>query len=286
MIHPPPRSEHQSSFAYSFLFLPEDQREALAAVYGFCRASDDIVDGVGDSDLKAGRLRAWRGEVERAISSTEPGDPADPCTGPVATRLARAVRSYRIPVVHVHELLRGVEMDLERNRYETFEELREYCYHVASAVGLMSLSIFGASSDGARAYAVDLGIALQLTNIIRDVGTDARMGRIYLPLEDLRRFKCTEGEILQGRPSEGFRALMQAQAERANVYFARAGATLPRADRRRMLAAVIMERSYRYTLARIERSGFDVFHEPMHASRPALAVIAAGTWLQYRLLGL
>jgi phytoene synthase len=280
MIHPPPRSEHQSSFAYSFLFLPHEQREALSAVYAFCRASDDLVDGGGDRLVKAERFQAWRDEVERAVAGSESG------TSPVTTRLARAVRAYAIPVVHLRELLRGVEMDLVRDRYESFEELREYCYHVASAVGLMSLPIFGATSDGARAYAVELGIALQLTNIIRDVGADARLGRIYLPLDEVRRFGCTDREILDGRPSAGFRALMEAQAVRAREYFARAQASLPRADRGKLIAPAIMERSYLHTLARIERSGFDVFREPLHASRPALAWIAARTWLQYRLPGL
>ena len=177
-------------------------------------------------------------------------------------------------------LTRDVGMDACDYKPMSFGELREYCYHVASAVGLMALPIFEARGDQAKAYAVELGIALQLTNIIRDVGTDARLGRIYLPQDELARFHCSESEILEARPSTRFGEFMRFQTARAREHFARARSAFPPDERRALIAASVMERSYLHTLGRIERSGFAVFDGPIHASRLRLALIAATTWLR------
>jgi phytoene synthase len=272
---------HQgSSFAYSFSFLPGDQRAALRTIYAFCRATDDLVDNNADAATKAGDLRRWRADVEAALRG------APPPGAPVLGELADVVRRFQIPAAHVFELLRGVEMDLEKKRYETFAELKEYCYHVASSVGLMSLAIFGPRHPGTRQYAVELGIALQLTNIIRDVGADARLGRVYIPREDLVRFGCTEEEILGRRPAAGFLPLMEFQAARAKTHFRLAQEALPAGDRRAMFAATIMERIYYRTLVAIERGGFRVFDGPVHLGRAAQLGIALRYWFQRRILGL
>jgi phytoene synthase len=275
----PAEASHQrSSFAYSFSFLPRAQREALKAVYAFCRETDDLVDNDADAASKSGRLNRWREELTASLT----GGAASPTLRTLASVIAR----FEIPPAHAFELVRGVEMDLEKDRYRTFAELKEYCYHVASSVGLMSLAIFGPRSAAAREYAVRLGIALQLTNIIRDVGADARFGRIYLPLDELERFGCPERDILERRHTPAFAALMAFQASRAREYFRLAQESLPPEDRRAMFAATIMERIYFHTLERVERSGFRVFGGPIHLPRPLQFLIAARCYLQRRLLGL
>jgi 15-cis-phytoene synthase len=267
----------RSSFRFSFSFLPKKQRDALRAVYAFCRSTDDIVDNNENVDKKLERLGTWRRELERALSGTS--------SSTVLNRLSAIAKKFNIPVDHFHALLRGVEMDLVKNRYETFEELREYCTLVASSVGLMSLEIFRPRNDVTREYAVNLGIALQLTNILRDVGTDANYGRIYLPLEDLRRFHYSEAELFSRRFSPQFRELMEFEAGRAEEYFRKAQACLPREDRRAMFAAKIMERIYYHTLLRIREAGYDVFTRPVTLPRTTQFLIAVKYWVMHRILG-
>ena len=267
----------RSSFHYSFSFLPRPQREALKTVYAFCRTTDDIVDNEQDVVTNIDRLRKWRTELEQALE----GD----SEYPLLNKLNAIARRFNIPVVHFYELLKGVEMDLVKNRYQTFDELKEYCYHVASSVGLMCLGIFGSKDQRTKDYAINLGIALQLTNILRDVGTDAKYGRIYLPQEDILRFGYCESDLLAYRFTPEFRALMAFEASRAEEYFRRAQDSLPAEDRRAMFAAKIMERIYFHTLLRIRQANYDVFTKPVYLPRTIQFLIAVKYWVKQRLFG-
>jgi len=266
-----------SSFRFSFSFLPRTQREALRAVYAFCRSTDDIVDNHDNVDKKLESLARWRSELERGLDGTSAYG--------VLNRLSTIARTFNIPVEHFYELVRGVEMDLVKNRYETFDELKEYCTLVASSVGLMSLEIFRPKNSMTREYAVNLGIALQLTNILRDVGVDASYGRIYLPQEDMRRFHYSESELFARRFSPQFRELMEFEAARAESFFLKARESLPREDRRAMFAAKIMERIYYHTLERIRDAGYNVFASPVTLPRTIQFLIAVKYWLKDRILG-
>ena len=268
---------NRSSFRYSFSFLPRFQREALETVYAFCRTTDDIVDNEQDVRSKIDRLRGWRTELERSLHGHS--------DSPLLNRLSAIAQRFNIPIIHFHELLKGVEMDLVKNRYRTFDELKDYCYHVASSVGLMCLGIFGSKDERTRDYAINLGIALQLTNILRDVGMDARYGRIYLPLEDLARFSYTESDLLNRSYTPGFIALMEFEAARTEEYFRRAQDSLPVADKKAMFAAKIMERIYFHTLLRIREAHYDVFAKPVYLPRTLQFLIAVKYWVKQRVLG-
>ncbi len=271
-------SSGKSSFDFSFSFLPKVQREALRTIYAFCRTSDDLVDNASDPALNLQRLRTWRRELEQAIVGTS--------KFPVLNNVIAVADRFNIPVEHFHDLLRGVEMDLTKKRYENFEELKTYCYLVASTVGLISLEIFRPRSEATKEYAVNLGIALQLTNILRDVAVDARYGRVYLPQEDLRRFGCAEEDILAGRYTPAFRSLMEFEASRAEEYYTLARASLPGVDRRATFAAKIMERIYYHTLLRIRAVDYDVFTHAVRLSRGVQFLIAVKYWIKQRLFGL
>src|SRR5512138_473208 len=201
----------RSNFFYAFLCLPRRQREAIYAVYAFCRIVDDAVDIGHDRAAQRKELERWRAEIVQVFEGT-PEHPA-------AQRLHEAVRLFKIPREALNEIIAGVEMDLDRSTYETFEELYPYCYRVASAVGLCCIEIFGYTDPRAREYAVNLGTALQLTNIMRDVGADARAGRVYVPQEDLRKFGVTKDDLQAGRHTEPFVQLMRHHAERARRFY-------------------------------------------------------------------
>ncbi len=267
----------KSSFHYSFSFLPKPQREALKTVYAFCRTTDDIVDNAQDVVTNVDRLRKWRTELELALTASSEYQ--------LLNTLSGIAKRFNIPVVHFYELLKGVEMDLVKNRYQTFDELKDYCYHVASSVGLMCLGIFGSKDQRTKDYAINLGIALQLTNILRDVGADATYGRIYLPQEDLHRFQISEEDILARQYSPTFRSLMEFEAARAEEYFQRAQQSLPDTDKRAMFAAKIMERIYFHTLLRIREANYDVFTKPVYLPRTLQFLIAVKYWVKQRILG-
>jgi 15-cis-phytoene synthase len=260
-----------TSFYYSFLVLPAAKRDAIVAVWDFCRAVDDEVDEPG-STAPGEALAEWRRELERCYT----GQPQTP----QGIRLQPWIRRFDLPRGAFEELIDGVEMDLARARYETFDDLYDYCWHVASTVGLICVEIFGYRQPETRDYAVNLGIALQLTNITRDVAGDLSRGRIYLPQEDLRRFGCTEDDLRAGRVTPPVRALLAHQCARAHDYYERARALLTRQDARSLVAAEIMGAIYRDLLRRIERAGYDVFHGTIRAPRPRRALIAASVWLQ------
>jgi 15-cis-phytoene synthase len=265
-------SGRATSFYYSFLVLPPEKRAAIIAVWDFCRAVDDAVDEPEGRD--PGRtLSQWREELARVY---EDGRPASV----QGQHLLPFIRQFRLPRSAFEDLIDGVAMDLERVRYDTFEVLRQYCLRVASAVGLICVEIFGYSDLHTRDYAIDLGIALQLTNIIRDVPVDLERGRLYIPTEDLARFGCTEEDLRSGVVTDNLRELLAFQAERAKQFYRKAEAALPPLDERRLIAARIMGAIYLDLLRTIERSGYDVFRRRMRVSRPRQAMIAAATWMK------
>jgi phytoene synthase len=266
-----------TNFYYSFLVLPPVKRRAIVAVWDFCRAVDDAADEAQGRDDAAEKLRMWRAEVDACFRGT-------PDT-PQGHALAAVIPQFQMTRAPFDALIEGVEMDLVPRRYETFEELYQYCIRVASAVGLMCLDIFGYQQPASRQYATDLGVALQLTNILRDVPDDLARGRIYIPQEDFRTHGCTEDDLRgeAAQPGGGVRcasvkALLKQQAERARSYYARAATVLPSADARRLVAAQIMGAIYERILRRIERREYDVFSEVVRIPRPQRAVIAAGVW--------
>jgi len=236
-----------SSFYYSFLFLPKTRREAITALYAFCREVDDIADECTDFQVARTKLNWWRGEIDNLYQ----GQPQHPVT----KALAPAVAAYDLSAEHFHEIIDGMEMDLEYNRYQDFKQLQLYCYRVASVVGLLSAAIFGYSNRDTLKYAHDLGMAFQLTNIIRDVGEDARRNRIYLPLDELARFGVLEEDILQGRESEQIQQLLDFQIERAEGFYDRALNALPAEDRKQQRTGLIMTAIYRTLLREIKADG-------------------------------
>ena len=268
----------RSNFFYAFLALPKPRRDALYAVYAFCRTVDDIAD-LGDergTDRAQQRraLDGWRRDVALCY---EPG--ATP-TDPIAARLAHAVRTFAIPRDALLAIIDGVAMDLDRARYETAEDLYPYCYRVASAVGLCCIEIFGYTDPRARDYAVNLGMALQLTNIIRDVGADAQAGRVYVPQQDLRAHGVTADDLKAGRYGEAFVRLMRQQAARARHFYDAARAAFPAADARSLVPAEIMGRIYFALLEEIEAREFRVFGERVTLPARRKAAIALKCWVR------
>ena len=258
-----------SNFYYAFRLLSPERRGALYAVYAFCRFVDDIAD---DQDRRdpAALLARWREELQLVYGGVP--------THPIGCALADAVQRFALPQEYFLDLIRGVEMDLTRQRYATFDELYQYCYRVASTVGLVCIEIFGYQRPSARDYAIDLGIAFQLTNILRDVLEDARRGRIYLPLEDLHRFDCTEAELLTCRYSPRVGALMAFECGRARAYYLRARGALAPEDRGSLAAAEAMRSIYERLLDRIEARHFDVFGPKVTLPRYEKVTIALAAW--------
>lgn len=266
-----------SNFYYSFLFLPRRRRGAMYTVYAFCKEVDSAVDEPPPGSNPQDELRRWRAELAAVYGGTP--------TLPVTVSLAEHAANLHIPKVYFEELIKGVEMDLTASRYETFDELSLYCYRVASVVGLICLHVFGATSARAQDYAVDLGMAFQLTNIVRDVNTDVAQGRIYLPQEDLRKFGCTEAMLFERQDSQALREVIACEAGRARTYYAKAAAAfaaLPASERRALTAAEIMRAVYSRILDRVERSGHRVFGERARLPTLYRLAIAAGVWLRSR----
>ena len=266
-----------SNFYYSFLFLPKPRREAMYTVYAFCKAVDSAVDEPPAGSNPKEELKRWRSELDAVYRGTP--------TVPITVSLAHHVKALSIPKAYFEELIKGVEMDLFNNRYVTFDELSLYCYRVASVVGLICLHIFGVTSPRAQDYAVDLGMAFQLTNILRDLGTDATQGRIYLPLDDLRACKYPEKAMLQQTYSPEFKTLMQQETARAHHYYDKAQAALmglSRRERRALTVAEIMRGIYSRILDKIEQSDYQVFGPRISLSTSHRLAIALGIWLRSR----
>jgi len=260
-----------SSFYYAFLFLPPARRAAITALYAFCREVDDVVDESTDAALAARTLDWWREEIDRLYQ----GAP----THPVTRALQPHVVPFSLERERLIEIIEGMEMDLHQTRYLDFTGLARYCHHVAGVVGLLSSNIFGAVDPGSALYAEKMGLAVQLINIIRDVGEDARMGRIYLPMDELKRFGVPASDLLNAKTSPAFLALMRFQAERAKAIYAEALALVPPVDRRVQRTGLIMGGIYRALLDEIERSGFAVLSQRISLTPIRKLWIAWRTWI-------
>jgi len=260
-----------SSFYYSFLFLAPERRRAITALYAFCREVDDVVDETSDAQVASAKLAWWREELANLA--------AGKAQHPVSRALAPFVKKFGITAARLNEIIDGMEMDLTQTRYLDWRALEHYCYHVAGVVGLLAAEIFGYRDARTLEYAKDLGIAFQLTNIIRDVGEDARKNRIYLPMDDMQRFGVPAAEILQGRESPRFKALMAFQAERAQQHYNNAMQALPREDRRAQRPGLIMAAIYRALLKEIESEGFRVLTQRTSLTPLRKFWIAWKTWV-------
>jgi phytoene synthase len=264
-----------SNLALAFILLPKPKREGMAALYAFCREVDDVADEESRSvvDRRKG-LQEWRDDIRRACGSEKP-------RMGVNQELQSVIRQYRLPFELFDELIVGCETDLDTVRYEDYAGLEQYCYRVASVVGLLSIEIFGYTDPKCREYAVHLGQALQLTNILRDVKVDAERGRIYLPLEELRRFKVSEHDILHGHYTPEFRDLAFSVGERARFHYAKARELLPTADRRNMIAAELMGSVYWRLLAKLEQRQFNVFGPSLTRLNKLQKILLIGrTWFR------
>lgn len=273
-----------TNFYYSFLVLPAAKRQAIVAVWDFCRAVDDAVDEA-PAGTQAARVCEWREELARCFDGGEPQTPQGRALHPL-------IKPFNLPRTAFEALIEGVEMDVHNSRYATFDDLYQYCIRVASAVGLMCVEIFGCKDPASKQYAIDLGVALQLTNILRDVPGDLERGRVYIPLEDFARFGCHEGDLGaeaihagHGVRSTAVKKLLAFQAQRARDYYRRADTILPRPDARRLVAARIMGAIYRAILDRIEAADYDVFSRVIRVPRPRRALIAALTWARTAVIG-
>jgi phytoene synthase len=260
-----------SSFYYSFLFLPPERRRAIIALYAFCREVDDVVDECTDTDVARTKLAWWRKEVAGVFEGA--------AQHPVAQALIPVVRQFGLPRRHFEEIIDGMEMDLSYNRYPDFATLQSYCYRVAGAVGLMAATIFGYRDPATLTYAENLGTAFQLTNIIRDVGEDARRNRIYLPLDELSRFGLSATDVAQLRETDEFRRLIDFQIARAQEYYDRAFASLPAADRKSQRPGLVMAAIYRTLLQEIRSDGNRVLNQRTSLTPVRKLWIAWRTWL-------
>ena len=264
-------SQSKSNLALAFVSLGPERKRDITVFYAFCRVIDDISDSSEFNVAeKRVQLQAWR-RMLRAADADEP---------PLAHDVRRLIHKYSLSTDMLEEIIAGVEMDLSISRYATFEELRVYCYRVASAVGLVSIEIFGYRNPRCKEYALELGLALQMTNIIRDVGKDLRDGRIYLPQEDLARFHYSETELQDRQYSDRFVRLLEFEAARAGEFFSRAAAVLPAEDRRRMVPAEIMGSIYRGLLRRMELDRFRVFEKEYRLGKLEKAGRIAGQLLK------
>ena len=265
-----------SSFYYSFLFLPPERRQAITALYAFCREVDDVVDECHDAQLAAIKLAWWREELDRLYA----GLPEHPVT----RALQKVLPRFSLPKELLLEIIDGMEMDLHQSRYPDFKTLSLYCYRVASVVGLLAAEIFGHEDRCTLKYAHDLGLAFQLTNIIRDVGEDARRGRVYLPQDELARFGIVDAELLSATPPadfpDKFRRLMEFQIERAETYYAEALRQLPERDRKPQRAGLIMAAIYRATLTEIKRDANQVLSQRVSLSPLRKLWLAGLTWIK------
>lgn len=261
-----------SSFYYSFLFLPPEKRRAITALYAFCREVDDIADECHDIVVASTKLAWWEAEIRRAFEGTP--------QHPVTQALQDGIKRYDLPMELFIEIIDGMRMDLGEVRYGDFKSLQLYCYRVASVVGQLSASIFGYSDRKTLKYANDLGMAFQLTNIIRDVGEDARRDRIYLPQDELRQFGVSEDDILNGRQTDEFTRLMAFQEQRAQSYYDSALAALPKADRKNQLTGLIMSAIYRSLLDEIKRDNFQVLNQRISLTPIRKLWLAVKTWLR------
>ncbi len=262
----------RSNFFVSFLFLPKRKRNAIYAVYAFCRVVDDSVDEAPDADTRNRELNRWKRYLEDAYQGR--------AAHPVMMQLMHAIQVFDLPKEYFLALIEGVEMDLTYARYSTFEELQRYCYRVASVVGLLCIKVFGYKDAGIPRYAENLGMALQCTNILRDVGKDAMKGRIYLPQEDLQRFGVSEQDVLEGRMTEAFKKLMEFECARAEDFYRKAQEAWKESELRTLFPAVIMKTVYHRLLKKIRHCGYDVYSKDLSLSSGLKLFIATRIFLK------
>lgn len=249
-----------SSFYYSFLFLPEPQRKAIIALYAFCREVDDVVDEISDSNIAAIKLQWWRDEISRTFQ----GQP----NHPVGLALLTPIKNYSLPEEHFQEIIDGMEMDLKQSCYASYKELSLYCYRVASVVGLLSIEIFGYENKQTRKFAHSLGLAFQLTNILRDIKEDAERGRFYLPEEAMTKHGVSREDILSANNHSGMQALLTELAQQAKQYYLQAFELLPEEDRYAQRTAIIMAAIYQATLDEIIKENYPVLERRVRLSAP------------------
>jgi len=267
----------KSSFYYAFSLLPNDKRDAMNTVYAFCRKTDDIIDeGPEPDEIKYENLRKWRIEFEKAFNGNSEFS--------LLNKVAKTIRQFNIPVDPFFDLIKGMEMDLQKKRYFTFEDLNLYCYRVASTVGLMCIEIFGYKHKTTKDFAVNLGIALQLTNILRDVKKDAQNGRIYLPQEDINKFNYSEADLFNNSYDQNFKNLMNYEVQRAKNYFEEATRALDLDDKGAMFAARAMQHIYYKILEKIEKVEYDIFSKDVNISKLEKVGISLGVWAKYSLV--
>jgi len=264
-----------SNFSLSFFFLPPKKRKAITCVYAFCRLADNVIDEATSQTQAKEKLGFWYKEVEHCYSNRP--------SHPVSQQIQKTIREFNIPKDYFLELLRGVEMDLYQHRYKTFDDLYEYCYRVASVVGLICIEIFGYKNPMVREHAIHQGLAFQMTNILRDVKVDAGLGRIYLPQEDMEKFQYKEQDLLEEKYNPEFQALMRFEAQRAKDFYRKAKEFIPREDRPSLIASEIMGAIYYHLLEKIEKNKYNVFDHSIRLSSFKKITIALGTWLRLKL---
>lgn len=267
----------KTNFLYSFSLLPRHKNDAINTVYAFCRKTDDIVDDDHASqEVKYQRIREWKNEFEKALGSSS--------KYALLNKVSTIIKQFNMPVEPFFELIKGMEMDLQNQRYKTFDELYSYCYRAASTVGLMCIEIFGYRNKRTKEFAVNLGIALQLTNILRDIKVDADNGRIYLPLEDMKKFGYTEEDLFANKYNNSFIELMKYECARAHEYYKKADACLSKEDKGLMFAAKIMGHIYYRILKKIEKMNYNVFNKKAKVSKFKKIAITFGVFMKYKLL--
>lgn len=268
----------RSSFYYAFNLLPPAKRDAMNTVYAFCRETDDIIDeGSEPDELKFVKLHKWRIELEKSITGNS--------DYPLLNKLGKTISGFNIPLEPFFELIKGMEMDLQKKRYNSFEDLMTYCYRVASTVGLICIEIFGyKDKQHTKDFAVNLGIALQLTNILRDIKKDSEKGRIYLPQQDLEMFHYSDMDILKRNYNNEFKELMRYEVERARMYFDKATMSLNLDDKAAMFAARAMQHIYYKMLQKIVDADFDVYNKNIKVSKFQKVGISLGVWAKYNLV--
>jgi len=266
----------KTNFLYSFSLLPKEKYEAINTVYAFCRHTDDIVDNELEStEIKFKKIREWRDEFQKALQGNS--------SYTLLNQVNKIIQKFNIPVEPFFELIKGMEEDLQVSRYKDFATLYQYCFRAAATVGLMCIEIFGYKTESAKQYAVNLGIALQLTNILRDIKYDALNGRIYLPEEDLKRFGYTEEDLLNFRYNDSFIELMKFECKRAREYFEKANDSFHEDDRKLLFPARIMEKIYFNILQKIEKMNYNVFHKKAKISKIKKLYYTFGVFVKYKL---
>ena len=266
----------KTNFLYSFSLLPKEKYDAINTIYAFCRQTDDIVDNEQDSkDLKFSKIREWRNELEHALNGSS--------NYQLLNKLNSIIKKFKIPVEPFFELIKGMEADLQVSRYKDFETLYQYCFRAAATVGLMCIEVFGYKTENARQYAVNLGIAMQLTNILRDLKYDALNGSIYLPEEDLKRFGYNEQDLLSFKYNDSFIELMKFECGRAREYFMKANNCFHPNDRKLLFPARIMQKIYFNILEKIEKMNYNVFQGKARVSKVKKAYYTLGVFVKYKL---